>query len=218
MKENSKCVATAFPQRISYRILKIIGLAFYFFLFWLVRLFGKFSPIPHFRKQCLVPAIFCLLNTYKFKQYSESDTVHKLLHNIWTLCFTCGERYDLQCQTDRVFAWEIKVFYIIKNSQYIISIHLLSITNDLHCPSIKHLPYITYHQCIIFSDHLQYTTQLILKAVFWQFLIGSHNIWALRFIYFLYKMWCQSEVLRYEFKSFTSFKTAILFCQFNPLG
>lgn len=113
---------------------------------------------------------------------------------------------------------KFKSFTSFKTDQYIISIHLLSITNDLHCPSIKHSPYITYHQCIIFSDHLQYTTQLILKAVFWQFLIGSHNIWALRFIYFLYKIWCQSEVLRYEFKSFKSFKTTIMFCQFNPLG
>lgn len=114
------------------------------------------------------------LNKYKFKQYSESDTVHKILHKVWTLCFIWSS------MPDRGFAWGIFVLHHSKPSLYYINLTPLSITNNLHDSSIKHALFISYHQCLIFSDRLHYTTQLILKAVF----MGLHKIWTLRFIYF----------------------------------
>lgn len=99
----SKCVATHFPQRI--RILKIIGSAFLFFNYFhflLVRILGKFVPLPTFQNNAsfqLFPDHSIHLNKFKLKLYSESDTVHKILHKVWVICFICFERHDLQRQT-----------------------------------------------------------------------------------------------------------------------
>lgn len=82
----------------------------------------------------------------------------------------------------------LNLLHHLKQSLYYINSTPLSITNNLHCPSIKRAAYISCHQCLVFINKLQYTTLLILKSVLGQVFIVSLKIWALRFIYFLYKI------------------------------
>lgn len=190
---------------------------FYYFSVLLVRILGKFVPSPTSQNDASFlqfPDFLTHLYKYKFKQYS--DTVLKRPHNVWTLCFICGEKYDLQWQTG-ILHEEFKSVTSFRTVMVLNQFNSLvnqKIINTLHNPSIKHAPYISYHQCFIFSNHLQYITQLILKSSLWdrtRYGPYASFISCIRFDR-------QAEVLRYESKSFISFKTAIVICQFNSLG
>lgn len=137
----SKCVSTHFPQRI--RILKIIGSAFLFFIFFIFCLSGfwaSLSPSP-LSKTMLRSSCFWPLNTFKLKLYSESDTVHKILHKVWA-SFALKDMIFNARQGFCMRNWNI--LHHSKQSLYFINSTPLSITNNLHCPSIKRATSISY--------------------------------------------------------------------------
>lgn len=104
----------------------------------------------------------------------------------------------------------LNIIHHSKQSLYFINSTPLSITNNLHCPSIKRATSISY----LYRSPPVHNTACT-KISFWT---SSYRIAQYMGLTLHYFSWIRfdrkSEV---EFKSFTSFKTVIVFCQFNSL-